>query len=442
MENLRPELARYGTLAREVVQLARSDRPAAQQRLPAFQQKFGELEESMGKLDDAMESVAMESQQSAVANIHSGRVAMLTTSIIATVLLIMVSLWISRSISRPLDFTVSHLEQVSRGDLSHDFPREYVERKDEIGNQARAIQLMCVNLRAMIQEVKGGIRVLADSSAGLLASAGHMSSGSRDASDRAQMVAAAAEEMSSNVTLVATSMEQTTNNLASVTASTHQMTSTIGEIAVNSKQARAITAEATCQADRIAEQMTQLGEAAREIGKVTEVITEISAQTNLLALNATIEAARAGSAGKGFAVVANEIKALAQQTAAATEEIRTRIGGVQTSTVLGVSEIKKVFEVIRQVSGIVNSIGAAIDEQAQATANIAGNISDASAGVHEVNSRVAESSQVSIAIAHDIVLVHGAAEAIATGSNQISSRATDLATAAERLKVAVSSFQV
>ena len=119
-----------------------------------------------------------------------------------------------------------------------------------------------------------------------------------------------------------------------------------------------------------------------------------------------------------------------------------RIGGVQTSTALGVSEIKKVFEVIRQVSGIVNSIGVAIDEQAQATANIAGNISDASAGVQEVNARVAENSQVSIAIAHDIVLVHGAAAAIATGSNQISFRATDLATAAERLKVAVSSLQV
>ena len=79
-----------------------------------------------------------------------------------------------------------------------------------------------------------------------------------------------------------------------------------------------------------------------DIGKVTETITEISAQTNLLALNATIEAARAGTAGKGFAVVANEIKELAKQTTAATEDIKSRIEGVQTSTALGISEIEEV----------------------------------------------------------------------------------------------------
>ena len=90
--------------------------------------------------------------------------------------------------------------------------------------------------------------------------------------------------------------------------------------------------------------MNQLGAAAQEIGKVTETITEISSQTNLLALNATIEAARAGSAGKGFAVVANEIKELAQQTAAATEDIKGRIAGVQSSTAGGIAEIDKVSQ--------------------------------------------------------------------------------------------------
>src|ERR1035438_9203563 len=110
------------------------------------------------------------------------------------------------------------------------------------------------------------------------------------------------------------------------------MTSTISEIAGNSEKARRITGDATRQAARITGQIQQLGHAAHEIGKVTETITEMSSQTNLLALNATIEAARAGSAGKGFAVVANEIKALAQQTAAATEDIKSRVAGVQSAT--------------------------------------------------------------------------------------------------------------
>jgi methyl-accepting chemotaxis protein len=72
--------------------------------------------------------------------------------------------------------------------------------------------------------------------------------------------------------------------------------------------------------------MDQLGAAANSIGKVIETITDISEQVNLLALNATIEAARAGEAGKGFAVVANEIKELAKQTAAATQDIKEKIG--------------------------------------------------------------------------------------------------------------------
>ena len=186
--------------------------------------------------------------------------------------------------------------------------------------------------------------------------------------------------MSTNVVSVASGMEQTTTSLASLSTATEEMTSTIGEIAGNSEKARRITAEATVEAAHITERIAQLGEAARDIGKVTETITEISSQTNLLALNATIEAARAGSAGKGVAVVATEIKALAQQTAAATEDIRARIGGVQSAATGSISEIEKVSGVIRDVSDIVASIAAAIEQQSTTTKDIARNIGEASRG--------------------------------------------------------------
>ncbi len=266
--------------------------------------------------------------------------------------------------------------------------------------------------------------------------------GSNLTSGKAHGVAAAAEEMTSNVVSVAAGMEEASTNLSSVASATEQMTSTIGEIAGNSEKARRITEEATRQAVRISEQMNQLGVAAHEIGKVTEAITEISSQTNLLALNATIEAARAGSAGKGFAVVANEIKALAQQTAAATEDIKAKIASVQTSTTGGIAEIEKVSQVIHDVSDIVGSIAAAIEEQSTVTKDIARNIAEASAGVQDANKRVSETSVATAEIAKEIASVDEVAGQMSAGSEQVRGSASQLSQVAEQLQTTVSRFRV
>jgi methyl-accepting chemotaxis protein len=246
--------------------------------------------------------------------------------------------------------------------------------------------------------------------------------------------------MSANIASVAAGMEEAAANLSHVAFSTEQMTSTIGEIAQNSDKARRITDDATRQAAQITDQINQLGVAAVEIGKVTETITEISSQTNLLALNATIEAARAGSAGKGFAVVATEIKALAQQTAAATEDIKGRIAGVQSATAGGVAEIGKISHIITEVSSIVESIAAAIEEQSVATKDIAKNIAEASSGVTDANARVSETSKVSREIAKDIVSVDQAVGEMASGSDRIRTKAGELSNVAESLQVTVSRF--
>jgi methyl-accepting chemotaxis protein len=349
---------------------------------------------------------------------------------------------LARGIATPLGVVVAHLGRIAGGDLSENASAEFQARGDEIGTLARAKQAMIVALRTMIQEVSGGIEVLSSSSTELMASSTAMTAGSGHASDKAHSVSAAAEQMSSNITSVAAGMEQTTTNLAHVSSATEQMTSTIGEIAQNSEKARRITAEATQQAARITEQIDQLGAAAREIGKVTETITEISSQTNLLALNATIEAARAGSAGKGFAVVATEIKALAQQTAAATQDIKARISGVQSATEGGIAEIAKVSRIILDVSAIVGSIAAAIEEQSVATKDIARNIAQASAGVADANTRVEETSQVSREIAKDIVDVDQSAKQMAGGSGQVRASAGELSTVAEGLRMTVGRFHI
>jgi methyl-accepting chemotaxis protein len=367
-------------------------------------------------------------------------IALIAGSLLAVAGSIFGGVILTSGIAIPLTVVVDNLQRIALGDLSKDAPPEFLQRDDEIGILAHAMQSMSVALRKMIQEISGGIQTLSSSSLELMTTSTAMTSGSREASDRAHSVSAAAEEMSSNITSVAEGMEKTTLNLSRVASSTEQMTSTIAEIAQNSEKARRITSEATRQTARITDQINQLGLAAREIGKVTETITEISSQTNLLALNATIEAARAGSAGKGFAVVATEIKALAQQTAAATEDIKGRIAGVQSATAGGITEIGKISQVIEEVNAIVASIAAAIEEQSTATHDIARSIADASAGLNDANSRVSETSLVSREIARDIVSVDHAAGELASGSDQVRNNAGELSTVAGALQVSVGHF--
>jgi len=323
----------------------------------------GKLRATAKEASKWQEDLAAANEKKRTANANTIWMVLLGGCLVAGAGAVLGGVVLTRGIAAPLSVVVEHLGEIAQGDLSKDTPAELTERGDEIGALARSKQTMTLALRKMIQEISGGIQVLSSSSTELMASSTEMTSGSRQASDKAHSVSAAAEEMSSNITSVAAGMEQATTNLAHVATATEQMTSTIGEIAQNSEKARRITDEATRQAARITEQINQLGVAAREIGKVTETITEISSQTNLLALNATIEAARAGSAGKGFAVVATEIKALAQQTAAATEDIKGRIAGDWLKQIASAHErlcIGESFAQWRWTHGYIEDIAEAI----------------------------------------------------------------------------------
>lgn len=148
------------------------------------------------------------------------------------------------------------------------------------------------------------------------------------------------------------------------------------------------------------------------------------------------------AAGKGFAVVANEIKGLAQQTATATEDIRQRIDRVQESTALGISNVESVSQVIGEVSHLVGTIAAAIEAQSTVTRDISRSIGQASLGVQEANSRVAESSLASGEIARDIVVVKQAAGRMADSGEHLRSSATELSEVSEKLELAAGRFHV
>lgn len=346
----------------------------------------------------------------------------------------------ARTILSPIHLTSAMIRDIAQGE--GDLTQRLSVSGDEIGELSRWFNTFVEKLQDVIGQVKTNITIINSSSDELTTVAGELSTGSEDASSRSTTVAAAAEEMSANMNAVAAASEQASVNINMVASATEEMSATVNEIASNTAKAKAITEKAVSSTDRASSRVDKLGSAAREISKVTEVITEISEQTNLLALNATIEAARAGDAGKGFAVVANEIKELAKQTAQATQEIKAKIEDIQSSTDLTVTEIKEISTIINDVNEIVTTIASAVEEQSASTNEITSNVAQAAQGIAEVNENVAQSSSVSGEIASEIAEVSEVASQISKNSTNVNGQSADLSKLAGQLNELVSQFRV
>jgi len=366
---------------------------------------------------------------------------LLVFTLVGGLLAFVLGVFLTRSITGPVQAMIARLKDMAEGegDLTK---RLELKTNDELGEMAKWFDTLVDRLHELIRDISGNAGTLAASSTELSAISSETAANAGKLTSTTTTVAAAAEEASSNTASVAKSMEETTRNLSSVASATEEMSATIGDIAANSEKARGISSDATEQAQAISTMMKGLGQAAQEIGKVTETITSISAQTNLLALNATIEAARAGAAGKGFAVVANEIKELAQQTAAATEDIKSKIAGIQSATGGAITDIEKISQVIRDVGGIVSSIAASIEEQATVTKDVAGNIAQASAGVRDANERVSQTATVSNSIAKEVSLMSAGISEMAEGNKQVQTSAAELSQLSEQLKQKVGRFKI
>ena len=176
--------------------------------------------------------------------------------------------------------------------------------------------------------------------------------------------------------------------METVSAAAEELSASIAEISNQVAHSAEIANGAVRTSEDTHQKIELLAEAANQIGEVVSLITNIAEQTNLLALNATIEAARAGDAGKGFAVVANEVKNLANQTAKATDDIRTQVEGIQVATSNAVDAIAEIAQTIRQLDGSSTTISAAVEEQGAATQEIARNVEQASHGTRDVSENI------------------------------------------------------
>jgi methyl-accepting chemotaxis protein len=308
---------------------------------------------------------------------------------------------IGRSISRPLGQLGARMRALADGALDAEIPG--IERGDEVGAMAATVQIfkdnalrirglekveaetqqrVAADRRATMdniandfeRSVKGIVSSVATAAAGMQTTAQSMTATASDASARAATVGAASDSAS--------------NNVGTVAAAAEELSSSVAEISRQVTQSSNIAAQAVGDAERTNATVKVLSTGAEKIGEVVKLIHSIAAQTNLLALNATIEAARAGESGRGFAVVASEVKALANQTAKATEEIATQVSAMQSSTSEAVLSIGGITETIAQMSEITTSIAASVQQQGEATREIARNIQSAAAGSSEINAHI------------------------------------------------------
>src|SRR3984885_6893345 len=280
--------------------------------------------------------------------------------------------WIALyQISRPLAYMTGEMTKLANGDLS--IRSEGADRADEVGGLARSLQVFKENAvtarrleaeqrQQQVQKEKrqqaiDGYIAAFDEQVGEALDT--LSAASTEMHATAGSMAATAEETSVQAAAVAAASEQASANVQTVAAATEQLHGSTNEISRQVTQSAQFASTAVVEADRTNTTIQGLAETAQKIGEVVSLIQNIASQTNLLALNATIEAARAGEAGRGFAVVASEVKALANQTAKATEDISTQIAAIQAETGLAVDAIKAIGGTIRHMNEIASAIAAA-----------------------------------------------------------------------------------
>jgi len=282
------------------------------------------------------------------------------------------------------------------------------------GRLGQAFAEMTGNLRGFVETVGQNAQVLASAAEELNAVSQQMSASAEETATQADVVSKAAGQVSTSVSTVA--------------ASSEEMGASIKEIARNAAEAARVALSAVSAAETTNVTVHKLGDSGAEIGKVVKVITAIAAQTKLLAINATIEAARAGDAGKGFAVVANEVKELAKETAAATEEIGQKIEAIQGDTRSAVDAIAGIGSIIKKINEYQSTIASAVEEQ--------------SATTNEIDRSVSDVATSSSEIARNISGVAEAASHTSQGTADTQKAAAELTRMAAELQKMISRFAV
>ncbi|MBR0851728.1 hypothetical protein JQ543_28590 [Bradyrhizobium diazoefficiens] len=309
---------------------------------------------------------------------------------------------VSQAIVKPMGRLATAIQGLARGELDIVVPQRL--QRDEIKEIGDTLEVFKANMieadrlrgeqetqRQHIEQE--GRKAMLDLAAKFEASVGSIVDGvvakASELQGTAQAMAATAEQTMRQSSAVAATSVETTQSVQVVATATDELSAASKEIGVQVTQSTGLIEEAVQQANVSNEQVKGLTAAAEKIDDVVKAIAAIAEQTNMLALNATIEAARAGDAGRGFAVVASEVKALATQTAKATDEIGVQIRAIQGAARTSADSIEGITRMIGKIDATAGAIASAVEQQSVAMQEIASRVQQATRGTHEVSDNIA-----------------------------------------------------
>ncbi len=274
------------------------------------------------------------------------RLFMFILGTVAIALAILISIFLTLSITRPLNISVQTADMIASGDLTIDLSTAE-KRRDELGLLLQAFSKMVINLRGSVKDINEGVNLLGSSASEILAATTQVASGTAE-------TATAISETTTTVEEVQQAAKQSAQKAKNVADSAQR----VAQVSQNGQKAVEETVNVMNrireQMDSITQTVVRMSEQSQSIGGIIASVTDIADQSNLLAVNAAIEAAKAGEQGKGFAVVAQEIKNLAEQSKQSTSQVRNILNDVQKATSTAVMATEQGSKAVE--SGVKQSV--------------------------------------------------------------------------------------